>query len=235
MLPPVKLPDPHRQTHRIAPAPVVLPDPRKNPLMSYMANATPAKRHKAMVLADLIASGAGKVARREALDAFRDGAGGPVRWFRPEPRLSIQYAPAMSTEAARDRRLTPQAKALLQVIRARCGAGVETETCKTTLAHVMGVTCRSIGNYLRDLARFGYLEARTRLGPRGMFTGLRLRITGKVLACFRRGSWLASDRPQNRTNPDRKMFAHTKEIHASSIPLDYIMTGPPDDMEKAAP
>ena len=42
---------------------------------------------------------------------------------RPVPNESRQYANPMATTAARDDRLTPQAKALLQVIRARAGKG----------------------------------------------------------------------------------------------------------------
>lgn len=79
----------------------------------------------------------------------------PTRWFRPEPRPSVQYVGHMATTAARDHRLTPQSKAVLQVLRARCGHGTVTPTCKTTLAHIMGVCTRSIGRYIAELRVHG--------------------------------------------------------------------------------
>ena len=60
-----------------------------------------------------------------------------------------------------------------------------TETCKTTLAHIMGVCTRSIGRYIAELIRFGYIEARVRRGAGGLYTGLVITITEKVLPCFR--------------------------------------------------
>ncbi len=117
--------------------------------------------------------------------------------MRKEPRPSIQYAGHMATTALRDRRLTPQAKALLGVLRARCGNGTRTETCKTTLAHIMGVCTRSIGRYVADLVRFGYIEARPRTGGSGLYTGLVISITEKVLPAFRKTAWLAGWLAQN--------------------------------------
>ena len=73
------------------------------------------------------------------------------RHSRPAPSYSRQYAAEMATTAARDDRLTPQAKAFLQVLRARCGKGRVTEFAKATLAAVMSRSVRTIRRYLFDL------------------------------------------------------------------------------------
>jgi hypothetical protein len=168
---------------------LTLPDPRRNPLLR---ESSPLKLSPAQI--------ADRLVRLERLAARRERAFGrhrgvlpnePARWFRPEPRPSVQYAGHMSTTAARDHRLTPQSKALLQVLRARCGTGTRTETCKTTLAHIMGVTTRSIGRYVSELVRFGYIDTRVRRGVTGLYTGLVVSITEKVLPCFRKATWLA--------------------------------------------
>jgi predicted transcriptional regulator len=115
----------------------------------------------------------------------------PARWHRPEPQDSRQYANQMATTAARDDRLTPQAKALLQVIRARCGRGQTTTTSKTTLAAVMSRHARSIQRYIAELVRFGYIETTTRRGESGLYTGLIVRITEKVAPFYAKAEALA--------------------------------------------
>lgn len=191
---------------------LTLPNPILNP---HFHESSPPKATPAM-LADLVVRLEHKAARRSRLYA---GAArlAPVRWFRPEPRSSMQYAGHMATTAARDRRLTPQAKAVLQVLRARCGNGTHTATCKTTLAHIMGVCTRSIGRYIAELIRFGYIEARVRRGANGLYTGLVVRITEKVLPCFRKSpwlaGWLAQNLPANGANPDRTELSHTNHSY----------------------
>ena len=103
---------------------------------------------------------------------------------RSEPNDSRQYTNPMATTAARDDRLTPQAKALLQVIRARAGKGTQTITTKGTLAAILNRSTRSITRYLRDLERCGYLQTRIRADTRGFHLGLALTITEKVLPFF---------------------------------------------------
>ena len=98
----------------------------------------------------------------------------------------------MTTEAARDPRLARGAVSLLIVLRARVGNGTRTETTKTTLAHILGVSTRTIGRWLQDLVRFGYIAVRPRSGPTGLYTGLVLDIAGKVLPCFRQLAWLSN-------------------------------------------
>lgn len=176
-----------------------LPDPRSNPLLAGPSrfDAT-ARRCRAAQIVDHINALQNREARRQSLYArIGNGAAVPSRWLRPEPRPSIQYAGHMATTAVRDRRLTPQAKALLVILRARCGNGTRTETCKTTLAYVMGVCTRSIGRYVADLIRFGYIEARPRIGSSGLYTGLVIAITEKVLPAFRKTAWLAGWLAQN--------------------------------------
>jgi len=123
------------------------------------------------------------------------------RHTRPAPNASRQYAPPMATTAARDDRLTPNAKAMLQVIRARCGKGRQTSTCKSTLAAIMSRSARTVRRYLVDLVRWGYLEIETRRTARGLHTGLVIRITEKVLPFFAEtkglARWLAETDPFN--------------------------------------
>lgn len=108
----------------------------------------------------------------------------PPRWGREAPIPSDQYAPNMATTAARDNRLTPQAKALLQVLHARCAATGSTETTKGTLANVMGRCERTIQRYIAELVRFGYIEAKTRRNGRGLYNGLVVVVTGLVKPCY---------------------------------------------------
>lgn len=186
---------------------IMLPDPLSNRIFSESPRLKPSPSR----LADQVVRLERKAARHSRL--FAGAATAPARWFRPEPRPSVQYAGHMSTEAARDRRLTPQSKALLQVLRARCGNGTRTATCKTTLAHIMGVTTRSIGRYLAELVRFGYLDRISRRGEGGLYVGLTAIITGKVLPCFRKrtwlAGWLAQNAPEHGAIPDRTELSYT--------------------------
>lgn len=113
----------------------------------------------------------------------KDAAPRP-RHSRPAPNASRQYANPMSTTAARDDRLTPQAKALLQILRARAGKGRKTVITKGTLAAVLSRSCRSIARYLRDLERFGYIVTEIRRTGRGLHTGLVVTLSEAVLPFF---------------------------------------------------
>ena len=200
---------------------ISLPDPRSNPLLAGPSrfDAT-ARRCRAAQIVDHINALQGREARRQSLYAsIGKGITLPSRWMRKEPRASIQYAGHMATTALRDRRLTPQAKALLGVLRARCGNGTRTETCKTTLAQIMGVCTRSIGRYVADLVRFGYIEARPRIGCSGLYTGLVISITEKVLPAFRKTAWLAGWLAQNLgdgANRDRTELSDTNHSQKES-------------------
>lgn len=106
------------------------------------------------------------------------------RHARPAPNGSRQYANHMATTAARDDRLTPNAKALLQVLRARCGHGRQTTTTKGTLAAVLSRSARTIRRYLGDLERWGYISTEIRRNGRGLHLGLVVTITELVLPFF---------------------------------------------------
>ncbi|HRC26998.1 MAG TPA: helix-turn-helix domain-containing protein [Alphaproteobacteria bacterium] len=146
----------------------------------------------------------------------------PARWHRPEPQGSRQYSNPMATTAARDDRLTPQAKALLQVLRARCGRGHSTRTTKGTLAAIMSRHARSIQRYIAELARFGYIEARTEKGPSGLFTGLMVRITEKVTPFFGRfeelAAWLAATPALPLFHGFPEETALSSKNHSTKIP-----------------
>jgi hypothetical protein len=205
-----------------------LPDPRHNPLLRESSTRKPTPPE----LADRIARLERRAACRERAYAMQGAVPRrmPTRWFRPEPRPSVQYAGHMATTAARDHRLTPQSKALLQVLRARCGTSTRTETCKTTLAHIMGVTTRSIGRYIAELVRFGYIHTRVRRGATGLYTGIIVSITEKVLPCFRKLSWLSgwlvqNLHAQNRGNLDRTELSYKNHSYKE---YSFFRASPPD-------
>ena len=113
------------------------------------------------------------------------------RYSRPAPNASRQYANPMATTALRDDRLTPGARALLVVLRARCGKGRRTEAAKGTLAAIMSRSTRTIRRYLGDLERFGYIVTEIRRTARGFHTGLVIEITEAVMPFFTEPKGLA--------------------------------------------
>ena len=118
-----------------------------------------------------------------------------ARHQRPAPQESRQYAQPMATTAARDDRLTPNAKAFLQVLRARCGKGRETTITKGTAANIRARSPRTSRRYLADLVRFGYIELRIRVNARGLHLGLTVTLTDLVTPFYedmrQLGRWLA--------------------------------------------
>lgn len=125
--------------------------------------------------------------RRRALDSKHNKASAPHRHDRSAPRVSKQFSKPMSTQAARDDRLTPQSKALLQVLVARTGRGRYTDTTKTTLGVIMNRCPRSIQRYVQELIKFGYIRTQTRKSRRtGFFIGLRVWIMNSVRPFFAR-------------------------------------------------
>lgn len=113
------------------------------------------------------------------------------RSTRPTPNESRQYAPAMATTAARDDRLTPNAKAFLQVLRARCGKGRETTITKGTAANIMARSTRTIRRYLDDLIRYGYIQSEIRTNRNGMHIGLAITVTELAAPFFESAKGLA--------------------------------------------
>lgn len=128
----------------------------------------------------------------------RQGRGGaprpPVarpRHERAAPNDSRQYAQPMATTAARDDRLTPNAKAFLQVLRARCGKGRETSITKGTAGNIMARSTRTIRRYLIDLVRFGYVELEILRNSRGLHLGLTVKLTALVAPFYEEARGLA--------------------------------------------
>ena len=113
------------------------------------------------------------------------------RHARPAPRASRQYSGAMATTAARDDRLTPNAKAFLQVLRARCGKTRETAITKGTMGAVMARSARTIRRYLVDLVRCGYIRLSVRRNARGLHLGLTVTLTDLVMPFYEDARGLA--------------------------------------------
>jgi len=123
--------------------------------------------------------------RRRAIDSKHNKAAPPHRHLRAAPRQTKQFSKSMSTQAARDDRLTPQSKALLQVLVARTGRGRSTDTTKTTLGIIMNRCPRSIQRYVQELTKFGYIRTQVRKSRRtGFFIGLRIWIMNGVMPFF---------------------------------------------------
>lgn len=132
------------------------------------------------------------VGREQTAKAERQVAPARPRHTRPSPTESRQYAGDMATTAARDDRLTPNAKAFLQVLRARCGKGSKTEITKGTAGSIMARSTRTIRRYLVDLVRFGYVQLAIRRDHRGMHLGLTVTITEKVRPFYEQAKGLAA-------------------------------------------
>lgn len=145
------------------------------------------------------AIGAPPTSTQRLVAAPQSGHGAPKkpkpacpRSLRPSPNKSRQYTPAMATTAARDDRLTPNAKAFLQVLRARCGKGRETTITKGTAANIMARSTRTICRYLNDLVRWGYIETRIRTNRNGMHIGLTISVTDLAAPFYESAKGLAS-------------------------------------------
>ncbi|WP_244498009.1 helix-turn-helix domain-containing protein [Aureimonas sp. AU40] len=134
---------------------------------------------------------AGEAARAPRSRAPRQASAPRPRHSRPAPQESRQYAQPMATTAARDDRLTPHAKAFLQVLRARCGKTRETTITKGTAGNIMSRSPRTIRRYLVDLVRFGYIDLKIRCNARGLHLGLTVTLTERVLPFFEEARGLA--------------------------------------------
>ena len=131
------------------------------------------------------------------------------RHERPSPNDSRQYAQAMATMAARDDRLTPNAKAFLQVLRARCGKGRVTSITKGTAGNIMARSTRTIRRYLVDLVRFGYVELEILRSGRGMHLGLTVKLTALVAPFYEEARGLArwlAETPKAEFRPFEAVF-----------------------------
>ena len=160
------------------------------------------------------------IKRKRALDSKYNQAAPPHRHDRAAPQHTKQFSKPMSTQAARDDRLTPQSKALLQVIVARTGKGRFTDTTKTTLGKIMNRCPRSIQRYVQELVKFGYIRTQTRKSRRtGFFIGMRIWIMNSVLPFFVEqnptydaGAWL--NLFDSRRNPEETKESLTNDKHS---------------------
>lgn len=152
---------------------------------------------------------------REAQERAERRASAPrPRHDRPAPNESRQYAGSMATTAARDDRLTPNAKAFLQVLRARCGKGGETTITKGTAGSIMARSTRTIRRYLVDLVRFGYLALEIRRDGRGMHLGLIVTLTDQVKPFYEEAKGLArwlAETPKAVFRPFEGVLASTNK------------------------
>ncbi len=163
--------------------------------------------------------------RRRALDSKQNKARPPERHSRSAPRSTKQFAKAMSTEAARDDRLTPQSKALLQVIVARTGKGHSTDTTKTTLGIILNRCPRSVQRYVQELIKFGYIRTQTIKSRRtGFFVGIRIWIMNSVLPFFAKKTdaynpeeWLDLARNRRDSEETKESLTNNKDILRSVL------------------
>lgn len=116
----------------------------------------------------------------------------PSRFANSPPPETRQYGTDYSTEAARDTRLSMGAKALLQIIRARCGKGHKTAFTKATIGNMIGRSARTVQRYVAELQRFGYIKTETRRGWGGLHSGLIVWITEKVRPFYAQHDALAA-------------------------------------------
>lgn len=154
-----------------------------------------------------------KKRRETALQSHGQQAALRARDNNPAPRETRQYGRDYGTEHLRDRRLTPMARNLLGLIRARCGDGIQTAFTKGTMANCLGVSVRSIQRYVQELVRFGYITTEIRRGWGGLHTGLIVRIMEKVRPFYARpamrAEWLKEEAKKalraavNAANPSK--------------------------------
>lgn len=152
--------------------------------------------------------------RRRALDSKHNKSPSPHRHQRPAPRENQQFCQSMSTRAARDDRLTPQSKALLQVLVARAGRGRFTDTTKMTLGLILSRCPRSIQRYLQELIKFGYIATQTRKSRgSGFYVGIRIWIMDVVLPFFsQRGGDHSSEKSSNADQSHRNREETKKSL-----------------------
>lgn len=121
------------------------------------------------------------------------------RHERPQPTKNGQFSQKMTTEAARSQRITPNAKALLQIINAYCGKKGYWFVTKTFIANCMGVHPRTVQRYLADLTAEGFLTIDIDQSTyHGMVKGLVIRLAQKVFP-----RWLHKWWAENIGNLDR--------------------------------
>src|SRR4051794_26026441 len=118
------------------------------------------------------------------LTPFRRQPGPPKllpRQGRPAPSSSRQFLRAMSTQVARDRRLSPSATCLVVLLVAVAGRGSHADLTRGYLSARLGVSERTVARLLAQLRALGYVATRQTIGVLGETTGLRVALLDPLL------------------------------------------------------
>src|SRR3954449_1670843 len=102
------------------------------------------------------------------------------RQSRPAPPPSRQFVRAMSTQIARDRRLSPSATCLVVLLVAMAGKGSHVDLTRGYLSARLGVSERTVARLLAQLRALGYVASRQTIGLRGETTGFRIQLPGPL-------------------------------------------------------
>src|SRR3954465_590698 len=105
----------------------------------------------------------------------------PARQSRPAPPLSRQFVRAMSTQVARDRRLSPSATCLVVLLVAVAGKSSHVDLTRGHLSAKLGVSERTVARLLAQLRSLGYISTRQTMGAHGETTGLRVTLLDPLL------------------------------------------------------
>src|SRR3954453_6918717 len=103
------------------------------------------------------------------------------RQNRPAPAPSRQFVRAMSTQVARDQRLSPSATCLVVLLVAVAGKGSHVDLTRGYLSARLGVSERTVARLLAQLRALGYIATRQTIGAYGETTGLRVALLDPLL------------------------------------------------------
>src|SRR3954454_15204723 len=103
------------------------------------------------------------------------------RQNRPAPAPSRQFLRAMSTQVARDRRLSPSAICLVVLLVAVAGKSSYVDITRGYLSARLGVSERTVARLLAQLRSLGYVATRQTIGAYGETTGLRVTLLDLLL------------------------------------------------------
>src|SRR3954454_11478350 len=103
------------------------------------------------------------------------------RQNRPAPSPSRQFLRAMSTQVARDRRLSPSATCLVVLLVAVAGKNSYVDITRGYMASRLDVSERTVARLLAQLRSLGYIATRQTIGVLGETTGLRVALCGPLL------------------------------------------------------
>src|SRR4051794_8972161 len=124
-----------------------------------------------------------------------------ARQNRPAPTPSRQFVRAMSTQVARDRRLSPSATCLVVLLVAVAGKGSHVDLTRGYLSARLGVSERTVARLLAQLRSLGYIATRQTIGAYGETTGLRVQLLDPLLPFWEGGPPSANQ--EGVTEPSR--------------------------------